>query len=67
MLVATWLCTLLTPVSAQTTAQLMSATERLQLRENVREMFHHGYDAYMRYAFPHDEVRKTAVRSTTCL
>uniref|UniRef100_A0A7S4B7D7 alpha-1,2-Mannosidase n=1 Tax=Chrysotila carterae TaxID=13221 RepID=A0A7S4B7D7_CHRCT len=57
MLVATWLCTLLTPVSAQTTAQLMSATERLQLRENVREMFHHGYDAYMRYAFPHDELK----------
>ena len=30
---------------------------RIELRETVREMFHHGYGNYMRHAFPHDELR----------
>lgn len=27
------------------------------MREKVREMFTHAYDSYMRYAFPHDELK----------
>ncbi|KAL3697129.1 hypothetical protein R1sor_011205 [Riccia sorocarpa] len=27
------------------------------LREDVRQMFHHAYDNYMTYAFPHDELK----------
>lgn len=30
---------------------------KLQLREEAREMFYHGFDNYMKYAFPHDELR----------
>ena len=30
--------------------------ERLRLREEVREMFYHGYDNYLRNAFPKDEL-----------
>jgi len=26
-------------------------------REQVREMFHHGYDSYMEFAFPKDELK----------
>ena len=26
-------------------------------REEVREMFYHGFDSYMEHAFPHDELR----------
>lgn len=33
-----------------------SRTERLQYREKAREMFHFGYDNYMKYAFPQDEL-----------
>ena len=34
----------------------MSSVERRRLREEVRGMFYHGYDAYMRRAFPADEL-----------
>ncbi|XP_049888120.1 ER degradation-enhancing alpha-mannosidase-like protein 2 isoform X2 [Pectinophora gossypiella] len=29
----------------------------LRLREEVREMFQHAYDSYLRYAYPYDELR----------
>ena len=29
----------------------------IEMRETVREMFTHAYDGYMRYAFPHDELK----------
>ncbi|XP_053600473.1 ER degradation-enhancing alpha-mannosidase-like protein 2 [Plodia interpunctella] len=29
----------------------------LKLREEVREMFQHAYDSYLRYAYPYDELR----------
>lgn len=35
----------------------MSASRREELRQTVREMFYHSYDAYIRHAFPHDELR----------
>lgn len=33
------------------------ASERVRLREKVREMFYHAYGGYMTHAFPHDELR----------
>ncbi|EDQ86875.1 uncharacterized protein MONBRDRAFT_33664 [Monosiga brevicollis MX1] len=30
---------------------------RLQRREEVRQMFYHGFDNYMEHAFPHDELQ----------
>ncbi|EEB06802.1 alpha mannosidase-like protein [Schizosaccharomyces japonicus yFS275] len=35
----------------------MTKERRLQLRDNVREMFHHGYDGYLTHAFPADELK----------
>jgi hypothetical protein len=33
-----------------------SRSERVQYREKAREMFQFGYDNYMKYAFPQDEL-----------
>ena len=35
----------------------MTQSRRLEMRETVREMFSHAYGGYMRYAFPHDELK----------
>ncbi|KAL7424625.1 hypothetical protein Q5752_000309 [Cryptotrichosporon argae] len=35
----------------------MSAARRTALREQVREMFVHGYEGYMKHAYPADELR----------
>ncbi len=34
-----------------------TAAQKLELREQVREMFFHSWDAYMKYAHPHDELK----------
>jgi mannosidase alpha-like ER degradation enhancer 2 len=34
----------------------MEETEVQQLKDEVKEMFYHGYDNYMKYAFPLDEL-----------
>lgn len=34
----------------------MSQDEMQELKEEVRELFYHGYDNYMKYAFPADEL-----------
>ncbi|KAG5192690.1 hypothetical protein JKP88DRAFT_261708 [Tribonema minus] len=39
------------------TARVMTRDERLRLRERARAMFTHGYDGYMRYAYPAGELR----------
>lgn len=31
--------------------------EAKQLRDEVREMFYHAFDGYMKHAFPHDELK----------
>ncbi|CAN0247811.1 unnamed protein product, partial [Ectocarpus sp. 8 AP-2014] len=36
--------------------QPMSRDRRLELREEIREMFIHSYDGYMRHAFPGGEL-----------
>ncbi|KAJ1977755.1 hypothetical protein H4R35_002172 [Dimargaris xerosporica] len=38
-------------------AEWMNQTERLALRETVREMFNHAYSSYMDHGFPADEIR----------
>ena len=42
-------------------------TEITQMRENVREMFHHAYDNYMNLAFPHDELKPLSGKYTDSL
>ena len=56
---ALWALALFCPAAAR---ELRSdggidAKERLALREEVREMFYHGYNSYLNAAFPHDELR----------
>lgn len=36
---------------------MMGSQERLELREQVRRMFYHGYDHYKAHGFPKDELR----------
>ena len=36
--------------------QYFPESERILLRENARRMFYFGYDSYMKYAFPKDEL-----------
>lgn len=35
----------------------MTTQQRLELRDEVETLFHHGFDDYMEYAFPEDELR----------
>eukprot|EP01012_Entosiphon_sulcatum_P014424 TRINITY_DN19456_c0_g1_i1.p1 TRINITY_DN19456_c0_g1~~TRINITY_DN19456_c0_g1_i1.p1 ORF type:complete len:525 (+),score=88.78 TRINITY_DN19456_c0_g1_i1:31-1605(+) len=35
----------------------MPTSERLRMRDKVKEMFYHGYRGYMRHAFPADELQ----------
>jgi hypothetical protein len=42
----------------------MSTQQRLDARAAAKDLFYHAYDAYMKYAFPHDEL-KPLTRSYT--
>lgn len=46
---------------------LHGAAKKIELREQVRKMFYHAYDNYMRYAFPHDELKPLTNTSTDSL
>ena len=46
-------------------ASTMPESERIALREEVREMFTHGYDNYMRHAFPKDELKPISCQGVT--
>jgi len=35
----------------------MSTAARREAQVTVKRMFYHGYDSYMKYAFPHDELK----------
>jgi hypothetical protein len=39
------------------TASAMTPARQLQLREEAREMFRHGWQSYWEHGFPEDEVR----------
>ncbi|CAM9853566.1 unnamed protein product [Ascophyllum nodosum] len=43
--------------------KVMEPEERLQLKEEIREMFHHGYDGYMKHAFPGGELLPLSCQS----
>ena len=47
---------LLPPTSSDVLSDGIDRAERLQLREEVREMFYHGYESYLANAFPKDEL-----------
>ena len=55
-LLALVLCLLLLSCHLPLTAG-MSTARRSELRSAVRTMFLHGYHSYLRYAFPHDELK----------
>ena len=38
-------------------AHALSVDELWSLREDAREMFYHGYDAYMKHGYPWDEIK----------
>lgn len=39
-----------------TTYSYFSESERIELREEAKEMFYFGYDNYIKYAYPMDEL-----------
>eukprot|EP00249_Psilotum_nudum_P018218 c26697_g1_i1 orf=127-2067(+) len=41
-------------------AASVSPAEAAQIRDEVRDMFYHGFDGYMQYAFPLDELRPSS-------
>ena len=47
---------LLPPTSSDVLSDGIDRAERLQLREEGREMFYHGYESYLANAFPKDEL-----------
>eukprot|EP00271_Cylindrocystis_brebissonii_P003779 TRINITY_DN15030_c0_g1_i1.p1 TRINITY_DN15030_c0_g1~~TRINITY_DN15030_c0_g1_i1.p1 ORF type:complete len:590 (-),score=76.24 TRINITY_DN15030_c0_g1_i1:830-2599(-) len=49
------------------TGHAMSEAERLATAQDVRDMFHHAYDNYMLYAFPHDELKPLSKSYTDSL
>ncbi|EDV95256.1 ER degradation-enhancing alpha-mannosidase-like protein 2 [Drosophila grimshawi] len=51
------LCTLLSLATQGAAQKHYSATRKLELREDVRRMFQHAYDGYLRYAGNYDELR----------
>ena len=48
--------TLLLLACLVTCGQAITRTERLALRDQVRDMFVHGWESYERHAFPMDEL-----------
>eukprot|EP00954_Amorphochlora_amoebiformis_P007457 578826-Amorphochlora_amoeboformis.AAC.1 len=45
----------------------MSREEVVAMRERVREMFYHGYNNYLEFAFPHDELKPISGTHTDSL
>lgn len=39
------------------TLRIYNKSEIIKFREEVREMFNHAYDGYLKYAYPYDELR----------
>ncbi|GMH01310.1 hypothetical protein Nepgr_003149 [Nepenthes gracilis] len=58
----TWVVTILVISPAlfslsATEPEFRSSDKRRLMKERVRKMFYHAYDNYMKYAFPHDELK----------
>src|SRR4051794_39378468 len=45
------------PLPSGLTGMTFTAAQKLAVRETVREMFEHGYQNYLKYAHPHDELK----------
>ncbi|CAI7748696.1 unnamed protein product [Closterium sp. NIES-53] len=45
----------------------LGRAEQSEMRETARTMFYHAYDNYMRYAFPHDELKPLSRSYTNSL
>eukprot|EP00041_Stephanoeca_diplocostata_P028006 m.782188 g.782188 ORF g.782188 m.782188 type:complete len:983 (-) comp23289_c0_seq8:5021-7969(-) len=54
--VAVSLVLLIVQCGSETPLQFESYADRARLATNVKRMFYHGYDSYLRYAFPKDEL-----------
>ena len=50
-----------------TSANKMSPSRRREAAASVKRMFYHGYDSYMKYAFPHDELKPISKSYTDSL
>jgi mannosidase alpha-like ER degradation enhancer 1 len=48
-------------------AGAMSPAQRRDAAASVKRMFYHGYDSYMKYAFPHDELKPISKTYTDSL
>ncbi|KAL8141970.1 hypothetical protein V2J09_015002 [Rumex salicifolius] len=53
--------------SSHPEAESRLANKKKVLKEKVRQMFYHAYDNYMRYAFPHDELKPISKTYTDSL
>lgn len=51
-----WISVLLSSSSSSCLVTAMRADHLGQLRQETVDMFYHGYDNYMKHAFPEDEV-----------
>ena len=57
MRAAWWLALLVLLALQLSLVASMSLSHRAELRARVSSMFVHGYSSYLRYAFPHDELK----------
>ncbi|CAI7853451.1 unnamed protein product [Closterium sp. NIES-54] len=53
--------------SSSSSVHFVSPDEARELREEVRAMFYHGYNGYMRHAFPLDELRPRSCKGEDSL
>ena len=56
-----------TATATANTANKMSPSRRREAAASVKRMFYHGYDSYMKYAFPHDELKPISKTYTDSL
>lgn len=57
MMTLSWLLLLVLSASWPTSVSAMRSDRIVELRHEAVNMFYHGYNNYMRVAFPEDEVR----------
>ncbi|KAK4886829.1 hypothetical protein RN001_003100 [Aquatica leii] len=51
------ICVLIILVHLAVSLKTYNKSEMIKLREEVREMFQHAYEGYLKYAYPYDELR----------
>ncbi|XP_044254024.1 ER degradation-enhancing alpha-mannosidase-like protein 2 [Tribolium madens] len=48
---------IITTINIANGIRTYTKNDLIKLREEVREMFYHAYDSYLKYAYPYDELR----------